>query len=818
MKSKNTPMLLMCAAVFFGSAYFAPVEAANSPWTSSNRIAISADGNPDADADDTGATPFTLAILAKLGLQDNLVHYDFNNFLEYKIINPGSNRMWLSAMGGQNRWGFDSSRFFDASIDSDGAVAHLTAEINKSTAGDPLYLIAAGPMELTYRALKAANPAAIQYVTIVSHHQYNEYFKPRLWQRNWNDIQAEFPGIGYIRIADQNGAIGTGLKGEVDSDFSWLQTHADPNLNWVYDRIVAGSPDVSDAGMTAWLVGINGIDEKVSIAEMQTWFGTNSIPMNGGTASTPAAPAGVDPSVVPPPTESIFEEVGGKIVIEAESVPLTDKWHLLTSDSASKPGTVYSGDGYIRWEPSWIGEISQQHQGVLCYKLRITNPGNYRMALRSSHYGAPARDQWNDCWTVMGLNPVNPYGITRKTYHSITQAAFDSGTDFTWDTTHNNYGTVASTDGTYSQPLYDLTAGDHYFWILGRSGGFRIDKIHFFLEGVSGFKSDSEPVTPILPGDLEPPPTPTYPVQASFDGSNIILSMTNGPANNWFSVLSKTNLADATWTTNGTSIPLDGSGAGAFTNPMTALQAFYVLVESGAPPAPQPPYTTSFAGPAYSAGNLHGQDGWIAQTQWQADGAGNVVNTVGTFIRAHNTGVLGTTATGEAMSISSTFTLGAYATPSADIADWEEGIFVQAMSHQNGVQAWSAGLSAGIFYDVGTGNVELRADAGTEVSGTYSATIGAATGLGGTTYTLETVYSKTADDTWSVVAKLIQGGTTNSISYTASAGIDLNTDTDGGGILGGFMAVPCGGGSGGVATAPFGPTTVMDYSIEVFAL
>ena len=121
-----------------------------------------------------------------------------------------------------------------------------------------------GPMELTCRALKAANPTAIQYVTIVSHHQYNEYFKPRLWQRNWSDVQTEFPSIGYIRIADQNGATGTGLKGTADSDFSWLQTHADPNLNWVYDRIVAGKPDVSDAGMVCWLIGINGSDEKVS--------------------------------------------------------------------------------------------------------------------------------------------------------------------------------------------------------------------------------------------------------------------------------------------------------------------------------------------------------------------------------------------------------------------------------------------------------------------------------------------------------------------------------------------------------------------------
>ena len=489
---KRKSLFLLPVAVVFGSVYFTSVEAASSPWTSSNRIAISADGNPDADADDTGATPFTLAMLAKAGLQDNLVHYDFNNFLEYKRIDPGSNRMWASAMGGQSRWGFDAGRFFDASIDPDGAVAHLTSEINKSTDADPLYLIAAGPMELTYRALEAANSSARQHVIIVSHHNYNEYFKPRLWQRNWNDIKRLVPNIGYLRIKDQNGHNGSGLKGTADSDFSWLQTHADPNLNWVYDRIVAGKPDVSDAGMTAWLIGINGTDEVVTIPEMQTWFGAGLIPENGGSPSIPAAPAGVDPEVVPPNTENIFQEVDGKIVIEAESVPLSDDWILDTTE----PG--YSGTGYIRWMPAWIGKISHQHQGVLLYKLRITHPGNYRMALRSSHKGAPARDQWNDCWTAMGLNPVSPYGITRKTYHSISQKEFDDGSGFTWHTTHDNYGTVAHQEGHFSKPVYHLEKGDHCFWILGRSGGYRIDKIHFFKEGVSGFKSDAEPVTPII--------------------------------------------------------------------------------------------------------------------------------------------------------------------------------------------------------------------------------------------------------------------------------------------------------------------------------
>ena len=483
--SHLTICLLTAATLTFQS-----LHAAESPWTSSNRIAISADGNPDADADDVGATPITLAVLAKLGLQDNLVHYDFNNFLEYKRIDPDQNRIWKSAMGGQSRWGFDSRRFFDAAIDPDAAVAHLTAEIDKSTADDPLYLIAAGPLELLYRALEGTKVAAREHVTIVSHHDYNEYFKPRLWQRNWNDIQVLAPKIGYIKIKDQNGWNGSGLKGADDNDFAWLREHDDPNLNWVYDRIAAGKPDVSDAGMLTWLVGINGSDEVVTIPEMKEWFGAELVPTNGGKPETPAAPAGVTPDVIPPATENVFPESDGRIVIEAASVPLTDGWVL------DENGSAHSGSGSIRWMPNADETHSHQHQGVLAYKLRITNAGKYRMALKSAHKSDAKGDQWNGCWTLMGLNPVSPFGDTRMTCPTLDKDQLNPG--FTWDTVHKNYGAILGKEGPLSEPLYELTAGDHYFWICGRTVGFQIDKIHFFKEGVSGFKDDTLPATPIV--------------------------------------------------------------------------------------------------------------------------------------------------------------------------------------------------------------------------------------------------------------------------------------------------------------------------------
>ncbi|MEM0913418.1 MAG: hypothetical protein AAGK09_02295 [Planctomycetota bacterium] len=485
------PFRALMGVLAVSCGFAAVVHAAESPWQPHNRIAISADGNPDADSDDVGATPMTLAILAKAGLQDKLVHYDFNNWLEYKPIEPDKNRLWHSAMGGQARWGFDEGVFFDAAYDPDGAIANLTEQINASTADDPLYLVAAGPVELVYRAIEAADPAAMEHVIYVSHHKYNNYHKSRLWHRNLDDILELYPDLTILQIKDQNG----GLKTKSNEDWFWLRDHQDPNLQWVFDRIVASKkPDVSDAGMLTWLLGVSGDDEFTSVDELRDWLGAEPIPTNGGSPAAPPAPPAKTPEINLPATESIFQEVDGRIVIEAESVPLTGFWELHTEEDG------YTGDGYLRYMSPYIHAIHVQARGVLIYKLRITEPGKYRMALKHSHRGAPERDKWNDCWTLMGVD-IAPWGMVRKTYHAISKEAFENGQGFSYSTTFDNYGVMRNKEGHFSKPLYDLEAGDHYFFIAGRSGGYHLDKIHFFKEGVDGFQDDSIPPTPILPGE-----------------------------------------------------------------------------------------------------------------------------------------------------------------------------------------------------------------------------------------------------------------------------------------------------------------------------
>ncbi len=70
------------------------------------------------------------------------------------------------------------------------------------------------------------------------------------------------------------------------------------------------------------------------------------------------------------------------------------------------------------------------------------------------------------------------------------------------------------------------------------------------------------------------------------NGSDLTLGFTNGPVNSYFALCSKTNLLDATWSTNQTDLPTDSAGAGSVTTTMFAAQGFYKLIETVAPAMP----------------------------------------------------------------------------------------------------------------------------------------------------------------------------------------------------------------------------------------
>lgn len=151
--------------------------------------------------------------------------------------------------------------------------------------------------------------------------------------------------------------------------------------------------------------------------------------------------------------QATFCETGGLIVAQIESVPAHSGWVAETS----KPG--FTGTSYYRWAgPNFF---STPGQGTLTYTLNVTTPGLYHMRLRNLHDNPDATIE-NDCWTRMD----NTGWI--KTFSPF------AAPDWNWATWFDPGFQFAS---------YNLTAGPHTFQISARSTNYRIDRVHFFLDG-----------------------------------------------------------------------------------------------------------------------------------------------------------------------------------------------------------------------------------------------------------------------------------------------------------------------------------------------
>jgi hypothetical protein len=225
--------------------------ASTAPDAGVGRIALSADGNQH-DEDDWASSAMTLAILAQRGLQPNVVNYIYNNHIWDSDAQHRRN-MTASVLGSGERFGFDTSRFYDGA-DPDAlaaGVAALTAEINASGPDDELTIVLAGPMETTWMALDAASPQARWNVKCVSHGDgsFNQtHGKTDHGGHSYDDV-IEL-GCQRVQIPDQNGNLGPTDM----SDWDYLRD-LDPAMAWVHSRLeLAEKGDVSDAGMTYFVV------------------------------------------------------------------------------------------------------------------------------------------------------------------------------------------------------------------------------------------------------------------------------------------------------------------------------------------------------------------------------------------------------------------------------------------------------------------------------------------------------------------------------------------------------------------------------------
>lgn len=114
---------------------------AESPFP--GRLAISSDGNLH-DRDDICATAITIAAIAATGNSDRLAYYAYCDH-DWGTDLARENLMRQSTFETAQLWGgFNLSVFYNARQQPSTAVAALVAEINKSSADDPLTILAVG--------------------------------------------------------------------------------------------------------------------------------------------------------------------------------------------------------------------------------------------------------------------------------------------------------------------------------------------------------------------------------------------------------------------------------------------------------------------------------------------------------------------------------------------------------------------------------------------------------------------------------------------------------------------------------------------------
>lgn len=287
------------------------------------------------------------------------------------------------------------------------------------------------------------------------------------WEmRNDNTISSATDDYGFYKAGDTYTVY---LKNGGTTNLDLSDATGTYDVRWFDPRngggLQGGSVNTVAGGGSANLgTAPNSVNQDWAIlVQRRTSTGPNEAPIVSIPGAEPAA-AGEG---------EVFQEQNGLVVIEMESQPATGGWQQQTDVAG------FTGDGYYRWEgPDLFGNPGAQ--GVTAYKINVTNSGTYQMRFRNHRDGGIPFDQQNDVWTRMDS------GAWAKVF---------SGTQGQWNWASNfDFG-----EGNRPAASYQLAAGEHTFYISGRSNGFRIDRVAFYNTALTSAGTAQNVTTPQSP-------------------------------------------------------------------------------------------------------------------------------------------------------------------------------------------------------------------------------------------------------------------------------------------------------------------------------
>ncbi|HMB63615.1 MAG TPA: Ig-like domain-containing protein [Eudoraea sp.] len=532
----KTVILCLLTSTLFSQSNCTPIPEVNFPG---GRVILTFDGNVHDD-DDILALPYSTGLWWAAGLEDKVVQVEYNNHVCFitSTENDGSGagsgddsqNMRTSAAGAISRFGYSQNIFYDYETQGGASTNKMASEIEKSTASNPLWIIAGGPMETVWRGLENAS-TGFDHVTIISHSAWNESHLHCSNSHNWNSLKTKYQSRGVYFVGncgssgcnqpgglnDQNGGFSSSV-----SNWNWMQNSNKEYNRWIFGRNPFGTSkfDPSDAGMSYFLISggpFNGGNKTPNHVDAQKLMEN---PCSGNIPS---------PTENDPPSLSISTPSANSTVTVGSSITV----NLAASDS----------DGYINKHTIYVDGKIVDTDGTNYTPYQFTNiaAGSYDIMARvtdndgasttktvtvTAGNGPGVPDPGNEP-DPENLNPT--LSISAPGNGSVVQP----GTDVTVHLIANDPdGTIAKHQVYVNNILYD-TDGSNYtpHIIKGIRGGNHV--IRATVTDNEGATATSSITITAESGTSEPnnntPPQPTAPTPDSGTAPTVYF---NSPYNN----------------------------------------------------------------------------------------------------------------------------------------------------------------------------------------------------------------------------------------------------------------------------------------------